>query len=147
MRYTFRNYSNAPVNGLRVGLKLDWDLWPSTQDDIAAYDAEFDAAITSDQSGMIAGVASVTSSISSQMRVRAPEPFDFRQVYTWLNPGTSGTVAGTSDDRQYVGFGELNIPPGEARSIIVAMLAAHSRAEFGSVVAWARASADHFPQR
>ena len=163
VRYTFLNTSGSAIT-LRVGLALDWDLMLSASpiDDQTIYNPVLNATqaldnISAGFSGAslvgVAGVGNtaIASYVGGTNGGVAPDPINAAEYYTRIGSGISSATLGPADIRQFVGFGDLVIAPGQSSSVMFALAGTsgfngiyNSNGYINSVNA-ARAAAANFP--
>ena len=153
VRYTFSNTGTAAINSFRAGMVMDWDVWIDPAKTVGAnfsrLNRTLDAAETFQDGLQTAGIASISSSITSYQSF--PHNIRVFERNEYFAPMLAGIVnpegIGPADVREVVGFAPFDIPVGESRSLVFVMTAGHSRADFQNAVQAARAVATAFPRR
>lgn len=146
VRYTFTNTSAAQVNGLRVGLGLDWDLNfdNSAGSDRTRFNSIIGATEAFETAGQFAGVAGVGTPIVSYSGGTnggaSAEPTTPAAIYARIGGGIETTTIGPADIRQWVGFGDFNIPAGQSLKVTMVFAAGNTAQQYSDNVASARAT-------
>jgi hypothetical protein len=153
LRYTFRNTSNAPVNGLRVGLIFDWDVAIDNVQSVGANYSRFNqtlnAAEVYEEGRQTAGLAGVDLPITTYrgMPHYTMGRFTRADYFNFLAAGVVDPApVGPADIYQLDGFGPFTIAPGQSQSVTIVLTAGYSPEEFAAGVAAARSLANAFPR-
>lgn len=149
--YTVRNTLNVPLNGLRCGLYLDWDVSSSSYNDQIAFDADNRLAFQRDANTTI-GSPFVGATVITGARMNfyaldneadgVIEQFSPRAKWETMADGAR-TNANINDMAMVVSHEAIDIPAGESRELAFALVA--SPTFDGLRAAAARARALHTP--
>ncbi len=152
VRYTFTNNTTTPVNGLRAGLYVDWDVRIDTTLSISSNYTRFNADLMAAevyQAGQErAGIAGVNVPITSYRGFGVMGRMSKQDFFDVLAGGlVDAEPIGPEDVTQVIGFGPFSIAPGASQSVMFVITAGYSEEDFAAAVAAGRAVADAFPRR
>lgn len=149
VRYTVKNTSQSPVNGLYAGLYFDWDLIDGSGDrtewntagnygKVWNNNASFTTKVAA---ALVSGTNYLFRPIMNDGSVGGINVYDgYTDLEKWnsLSTGVTTTQMGPGDISHVVGGGPFNIAPGDSIDLAFALAAGNSDATLDNAIANAR---------
>jgi hypothetical protein len=139
--YTLRNESGAAINGLRVGLLMDWDFNDVFASNSVEWNAVDEVGVLSDPSTTrVAGIAVLNTEGAQTFRgLTSADPYSEITTAEYLFDGFTSTDVTNNDVNLLIATGDYNIPSGGSVNAAFVLAGGTSEADLLANVAQARA--------